>query len=95
MTEDKSSDQFIRLGEMAERILARLEASKDQRFIIPGLEGPTVTMRLSDYDALRGRVDELTKALEQIHRLSREGAAWKHRAMESRRIAGEALRGHE
>jgi hypothetical protein len=91
---DRTED-FASLGEFARRIVERLEANRDQRFVIPGMEGPTVTMRLSDYDALRSRVDELTKALEQIHRLSREGAAWKHRAMESRRIAGDALRGHE
>lgn len=86
------NDDLQHLGELARRLVERLEANQERQFVIPGGEGPTVTMRVSDYDALRDRLDELTRALDQIQRLDRDVAGWKPRAVEANRIASEALR---
>ena len=88
------SDAVVQLGEAARRVVERLEAIRDRHFVIPGGDGPTVTMRLSDYDALRDKIAALTKALDDIHRLSATVDGWKPQAMEAKRIALEALRDH-
>ena len=86
------SEAIVQLGDAVRRIVDRMD--QERRFVIPGGDGPTVTMRLSDYDAMRDKIAALTKALDDIHRLSATVDGWRPRAMEAKRIALEALRDH-
>lgn len=87
------SDEFTRLGELASRIVERLEAN-ERRFVIPNGDGPTVTMRVSDYEAMLDKIAGLKNALDRIQRLNQDVAGWKPRAVEAQRIAVGALIDH-
>lgn len=98
MTENKSDGEIIPLGKVASKVVEEAfeKAILNRLCLLAAQRQPMiVTLSMAEYQAMQDRIKELTDALVAIHRLNRDVSGWKPRAMESRRIAGEALRGHE
>lgn len=95
MTEDKSTEQFIRLGEIAAEIVesaVRKGMLETPRFVAPYDPAEhMVVLSPYEYGKMQGRIIALTKALNDIANLSWTVQGHKPRSDAAQKIAREAL----